>query len=125
MSHTIQVGVHRVNVVCGWRRWSEAALDTRYVHLTVSTVPLSQQGHRTSSPQPAAVKVIRMSVIQDLICVYLPVSHSSLPCVVCDGNGDAKMPWPKEVHAICRQCHVRKALSSRLKDVLESRLHMR
>lgn len=48
----------------------------------------------------------------------------SLPCILCNRNGHAKMSRQTEVHTLCRQCHIRKALSSRLENVLKSRLYM-
>lgn len=69
-----------------------------------------------------------MGMSMSIILRYFILSFafpSSLPCILCNRNGDAKMSRQTEVHTLRRQCHIRKALSSRLENVLKSRLYMR
>lgn len=67
---------------------------------------------------------MRMSIIPRYFILSFAFP-SSLPCILCNRNGDAKMSRQTEVHTLRRQCHIRKALSSRLENVLKSRLYMR
>lgn len=53
------------------------------------------------------------------------VLSSSMPGLVCNGNGDADMPWPQTMLIIGGHRDVRQSMSIRVENVLEDCVHMR